>query len=150
MKDFFSRCGLEISSNAHLCLSVRFHCDDAICKRWDPLPFLSLSLTLSVSLPRPSITSPSSLSHVTRLLSSLYPILSDWLSSKVGCQPFLGFQEEYIVWVSRYSEESPKWLCVATQILRAAIWISWSIGFFFTWERFSMSFIVINSTTFWQ
>lgn len=49
MKDFFSRCGFEISSNARLRVSVCFHCDDAICWRWTPHPHPTSSLPLSLS-----------------------------------------------------------------------------------------------------
>lgn len=49
MKDFFSRCGFEISSNARLCLSVCFHRDDAIWWRWPPPPTPPVALSLSPS-----------------------------------------------------------------------------------------------------
>lgn len=54
---------------------IRFAKDETL-----PAPFLSL--TYYICLPHPSITSSSSLSHVTHLLSSLYPFLSDLLSLK--------------------------------------------------------------------
>lgn len=63
--DFFSRCRLELSRNAHFCLSVHFHRDDTICKRWDPPGPFSLSHLLYLS--------PSPVYYILVLALSCYP-----------------------------------------------------------------------------
>lgn len=117
MKDVFSRCGLEIRSNAQcsppflFTVSMRFARDET-------LPFLTLANSRS---PSPIvITSSQPVSHITHLLSSLYPILSFGLSSKVGCQPSCRI--------------SRGMYCMREQ---SCSWIFWVISFFFffyIWE----------------
>lgn len=89
MKDFFSRCGLEISSNSHLCLSSLWWCD-----LWEmrPPPTFSLSLLVFLS------PSPFLLLHHTHFLMLPISCLLFILFSQIEkvqmwvSDPFLGFK----------------------------------------------------------